>query len=296
MAAARFDRARRAALMGDLLRLLRGRPVDLLPLDEVRERLRLRSLVERGAQEVQLDSIVGSLGRGRDFSRAFLPRSEALRQRWEAVKALAEGPRGLPPVELYKVGQAYFVVDGHHRVSVARALGAPAIEARVREYLTPAALSPDASLAELLLEQGRADFLQATGLAPESTDEFRTTEPRGYERLLEHVSGHRYYRGLELRRPVTWEEAVSSWRDAVFRPMAEAIRGSGILEEFPGRTETDLYLFTMDHLHHLRRRYAPGTVEPAEAVEDLLDTQAPSRPPSPRPFRRRRARGWKRRA
>jgi hypothetical protein len=288
MAAARFDRARREALMGDLLRLLRRRPVDLLPFDEVRERLRLRSLVDRGVQEVPLAAIAGSLGRERDFSRAFLPRSEALRQRWEAVKALAEGPRGFPPVELYQVGRAYFVVDGHHRVSVARALGATAIEARVREYPTPAELGPDASFAQLLLEQGRAEFLDATGLVPGSAEEYRTSEPRGYERLLEHVSGHRYYRGLEERRPVPWDEAVSSWRDTVYRPMVAAIRGSGILEEFPGRTETDLYLFTMDHLHHLRRRYAPETVEPGEAVEDLLDGGAPSPGAARRPGRRRR--------
>jgi len=273
----RFDSARRAALMADLVRPLLGRPVDLLSFDEVRERLHLRSVVDRGFQEVPLDRIVGSLGREREFTRAFLPREEALRERWEDVQRLAEGPRGFPPVELYKVGDTYFVVDGHHRVSVAYALGSPAIEARVREYLTPVPLAADADPAAVALQSGWAEFLEATGLQPQTPEEFRVGEPGGYQRLLDHISGHRYFRGIELGRPVPWAEAVASWRDSVYRPMVATIRASGILEDFPGFTETDLYLFVMDHLHHLRAEYGPGEVDPEEAVEDFRVTQSAER-------------------
>jgi len=262
----RFDAARRAAVVQDLLGVLKGRPVDLLPFDRVRAGLRLRHIVDRGMQDVPLDRIVGTMGREREFNRAFLPRDEALRERWEEVEGLAEGPAGFRAVELYKVGDAYFVVDGHHRVSVARSLGIPAIEARVREFLTPVPVSPDASIEEVLLQRGLADFLETTGLVAEGPDEFRVTEPDGYERLLEHITVHRYYRGIETGREPTWSEAVASWRDTVYRPMIEAIRRSGIMEEFPERTETDLYLFTMDHLHHLRERYAPKPVAPTLAV------------------------------
>ncbi|MGZ6029543.1 MAG: hypothetical protein ACXWK5_09000 [Myxococcaceae bacterium] len=262
----RFDSARRAALMQDLLGVLRGRPVDLLPFDRVRAGLRLKHVVDRGIQEVALESIVGTLGREKGFNRAFLPRDEALRDRWEEVEGLAEGAAGFPAVELYRVGDAYFVVDGHHRVSVERSMGAPAIEAHVREFLTPVPISPDASTEDVLVQSALVDFLEATGLEPEAPDEFRATEAHGYERLLEHITVHRYYRGIETGREASWAEAVASWRDNVYRPMMEAIRRSGIMEEFPGRTETDLYLFTMDHLHHLRERYAPKPVGPAAAV------------------------------
>jgi len=262
----RFQGARRAALMQDILAALRGRPVDLLPFDRVRAGLRLRHVVDRGTQDVPLDLIVGTLGREREFNREFLPRDESLRERWEEVEDLAEGLPGFPTVELYKVGEAYFVVDGHHRVSVARSLGVPTIEARVKEFLSPVAISPDASIEEILLQRGFADFLEATGLTPEAPDDFRVTEAGGYERLLEHITVHRYYRGVETGREPTWGETVASWCASVYRPMVEAIRRSGVMIEFPGRTETDLYLFTMDHLHHLRQRYAPKPIAPEVAV------------------------------
>ena len=263
-----FDAARRAALMEELLGILTGRSVDLLPFDEVKEGLHLRRFVDRGVAEVPLDLIVGTVGRERDFTRAFLPRHESLRERWGRMTALVEGPEGFPPVELYKVGDVYFVVDGHHRVSVARRMGLDRIEARVREFQATVPISSDESLEEVLLKGGLADFLEATGLRPERPDEYRTTEVGGYERLLDHARTHRYFLGLEHGRPFTWEEAVASWRDTVYRPMIEAIRRSGALSEFPGRTETDLYLFTMDHLHYLRQHYGvPVTAE--EAVRDF---------------------------
>lgn len=265
----RFDAARRAALMGDLLGHLAGRPSLLLPFEEVRRNLGLRHLVNRGLQQVPLDRIVGTLGRAREFSRAFLPRRELLRDRWQQIERLLKSPGGFPPVDLYQVGETYFVVDGHHRISVLRSLKAPSVEARVQEFVTPVPLPPEASLEDVLLRRGLADFLEATGLEPTTPNEFVTTEPRGYERLLEHVQVHGYFLGLERQAPVPPEEAVTSWYQEVYRPRIEIIRQSQIVDAFPKRTETDLYLFTMDHLHELRNRYGDAEVDPGEAVEDF---------------------------
>jgi hypothetical protein len=248
-----FDDARRAALMSDLIRPLLGRPTDLVPFDEVEERLPLESLVDRGVREVPLASIVGSVNRSRDFSRAFLPRDEALRERWDDVRALALGPRGFPPVELYQVGELYFVLDGHHRVSVARDLGLATIEAHILEFLTPVAVRTEAELAQLLTERGLGEFLATTGLRQEESDDYRTTEPDGYQRLLDHIAVHRYFRGLEEQRCFGWDEAVASWHDSVYQPVVATIRASAILDEFPDRTATDLYLWVMDHLYRLRQ-------------------------------------------
>jgi hypothetical protein len=261
-----FDNARQAAVIEGLLGFLKGRPVDLLPFEQVREGLWLQHVVDRGLQEVPLDAIVGTLGRAREFTRAFLPREESLRSRWEQVRRMVEGPTGLPPVDLYKVGDAYFVVDGHHRVSVARSLGLERLEARVKEYLTPVSLSADESVEDVLLKRFLADFLESTGLGGEGAGEFRLTEVGGYERLLDHIKTHRYFRGLELDREVGWDEAVASWRDTIFRPMVGIIRASDVLADFPGRTEADLYLFVMDHLHFLRERFRPRPVEPEAAL------------------------------
>ncbi len=274
----RFDAARRAAVMQDLLGVLRGRPVDLLPFDRVRSGLRLKHTVDRGNHDVPLALVVGTLGREREFNRAFLPREEALRERWEEVEELVEGPSGFPAVELYKVGDAYFVVDGHHRVSVARSMGLPTIEAHVKEFLTPVPLSPGTSVEEIVLDGSFADFLEATGLVPAVPDEFRVTEPNGYGRLLEHITVHRYYRGIETGRALIWGEAVASWYDSVYRPMIAAIRRSEVMSEFPGRTETDLYLFMMDHVHHLRQRYAPKEVPFAVGVRHFKFFHVGGRP------------------
>jgi hypothetical protein len=174
------------------------------------------------------------------------------------ISRISLSGRAFPPVELYRVGDVDFVVDGHHRVSVARSQGAQTIEARVKEFVTDVPLDSGASIEDVILKEGLARFLDATGLVPSSADEFRVTAPNGYERLLDHISVHRYYRGIELARPVSWDEAVRSWYETVYRPMIETIRRSRILQQFPDRTETDLYLFTMDHLHRLRRRYGPA--------------------------------------
>ena len=266
----RFDSARRAALMRDLVDRLSGRSSDLLSFHEVQQRLHLRSLVDRGIREIPLDQIVGSLGRPREFNRAFLPRREASRERWKDVEKLTEGQAGFPPIEVYKVADTYFVIDGHHRVSVVRSLGAPTIEAHVKEFETPVHLGPGASAEEVVLKGGLVEFLEAAGLEPSEDDEFLATVCNGYERLLDHISVHRWFLGLERDDEIGWSEAVASWHERVYAPVIERIRESGVLEEFPDRTPTDLYLFTMDHLHRLRERYAgEREVQAREAVEEL---------------------------
>lgn len=272
-----FDSARRAALMQDLLRFVQGRPADLLPFEEVKEKLRLKQIIERGVMEVPLDLIVGSVGREHEFNRVFLPRDETLRDRWEEVRDLAEGQRGFPAVELYYVSDVYFVVDGHHRVSVARSLGSPTIEARVKEFRTSLPLTTDTTLEEIILKSGLVDFLETTGLAAETPDEFRTTIPNGYERLTDHINVHRYYRGIETGGPVSWEDAVISWRDTVYRPMTKTIRDSGILESFPDHTECDLYLFTMEHLHYLREQYGNAGEKRERVVKHFALSQRKGR-------------------
>lgn len=285
-----FDVARRSAFMSDLIRPLLGRPTDLVPFDAVEERLPLQSVVDRGLREVALAAIVGSVNRSRDFSRAFLPRDEALRERWDDVRALALGHRGFPPVELYQVGELYFVLDGHHRISVARSLRMPAIEAHVLEFLTPLAVHNEAELETLLAERGLGDFLAATGLRQVASNDFRTTEPDGYLRLLDHIAVHRYFRGLEGQRCFGWDEAVTSWRDSVYQPALTTIRTSGILSDFPGRTETDLYLWVMEHLYRLRQTYGDGL-----ALETVVADFAQTVREEEREGWLERVRGWLRR-
>lgn len=264
-----FDAARRAALMSDLLRVLRGQPVDLLPFDDVRKELGLHGMVERGTAEVALDHIVGTIGREKDFNRAFLPRSESIRGRWKRIEDLTRGLRGFPPVELYKVGDVYFVADGHHRISVARSVGAKTIEATVKEFSTQAVVNPGDSVDDIAMREARRSFLALIGRVGAADDEFRVSRPKNYERLLDHIAGHRYYKSIESGRQIAWNDAVASWLEHVYDPMIATIRASGIVADFPARTETDLYLFTIHYLHALRKRYAQNDIAPERAVRDL---------------------------
>ncbi len=111
-----------------------GQPSALLSYDEIKEKLHIGGPIYRGVKTVRVDQIAGSLNRYQDFDRVFLPASDTLAQRWQSVNRAFYQEISLPPVVLYKVGQVYFVVDGHHRVSVTHEQGQIYIEAEVREY------------------------------------------------------------------------------------------------------------------------------------------------------------------
>src|SRR5215472_11125932 len=188
-----FTQARMGAFWQEVWSFLTGRSIDLLRFEEVRNRLLLRDERNLGLQEIPLDKIVGSVGRYRDFTRTFLPRTNAIRSRWQRLDALARGSEGFPPIEVYKVGDAYFVIDGNHRVSVARQLGAKTIEAYVTELPTSVPLEADIQPDDLLIKQGYADFLRQTHLdviRPGSS--VILTEPARYQEVIEHISVHKY--------------------------------------------------------------------------------------------------------
>jgi len=268
-AEARFDKARRQALIQEILAIISRRSPDLLPFEEVRRRLRGAQEIRRGLQEIPLDKIVGSVGRYRDFTRTFLPRNEAVAERWKRLDMALNRMEPIPPIEVYKLGDVYFVKDGNHRVSVARANGLTHIEAYVTEIPVKVPIEPDVQPDELIIKLEYAKFLEETRLdrlRPEARIEFTT--PGRYRDLIEHIQVHRYYLALERSAEVSWEEAVTSWYDNLYRPVVEAIRREKALKEFPGRTEADLYLWIMNHLHFLRERYGPA-VDPELAASDF---------------------------
>lgn len=264
----RFDRARRSAMFRDILAVVSGESDDLLPFEEVRLQLRTRGEIRRGLQLIPLDKIVGSVGRYRDFTRAFLPRGGVQRERWAHVDEAWNRLGYIPPIEVYQIGDVYFVHDGNHRVSVARANGATHIEAYVTEVPTKARISPEDDIDDILIKAERVDFLEVTNLdkiRPEAEVVFTT--PGRYADLLEHIGVHRYYLAQEQSREIPWEEAVASWYDNIYRPVVEVIEREGALDHFPGRTPADLYLWAMDHLHHLREQYGPAVDAPLAASD-----------------------------
>ncbi|HXE73337.1 MAG TPA: hypothetical protein VNO81_11825 [Candidatus Nitrosotenuis sp.] len=268
-AAQKFEALRRQALVRSLLGLF-GKPrEDLLSFDQVHQLVRDRVPIPRGLQNIPIASIVGSVGRYRDFDRAFLPLHPASEERWKRLDIAMNELRSLPPIDVYKVGEVYFVRDGNHRVSVARANGLETIEAWVTEIPVRVPLTPDTDVDDLILKIEYSRFLETTGLDRSRPDHrLEVTEPGRHQILLEHIEVHRYYLGLEQGREVSLEEAAASWYDHVYLPVVEALRETRVMEEFPQRTETDLYLWVAHHRERLREQYGemPADREVAERL------------------------------
>lgn len=270
-AIADFRRARSQANLQELIGRITGESTQLLSFDEVKQMLRLQSSSDIGLRDIPLTAIVGSVGRYSDFTRNFLPRREIRPERWARVKIAASGLVGLPPIDVYKIGEIYFVKDGNHRVSVARQLGATQIQAYVTEVQTSIPLTPDTRPDDLILKAEYAMFLEKTSLGQLSPKpDLSTTVPGQYQILIEHIDVHRYYMGLEFQREIPYVEAAAHWYKSVYVPVVETIRKQGILRHFPNRTETDLYLWIAKHRAELEDQLG-WQIKTEYAVSDLAE-------------------------
>jgi len=240
----------------------------LLSFDEVERALRSRAQAYRGTSEIPVEAIVGSVGRYRDFTRAFLPLRAQARERLDSVRRAAT----LPPIDVYRVGEVYFVRDGNHRVALARSRGQQTIAAHVVEIPVRVSLTPDMDPEEVIGQACFSHFLEVTNLDRTRPDaSVVLTCADRYTTLLEHIEVHRYYLGLEQQRDVSLEEAAASWHDQVYLPVVEALREIGTLREFPRRTEADLYLWVAYHRECLGERYGgqrPSDRQVAAALAD----------------------------
>lgn len=271
----RFRRISLEAQMKDLLGLISGSNTDLISYHEVARRVRAYQQTEIGASSIPLEKIVGSVGRYKDFTREFLPRNSISQDRWTRVDKVLHSLEGYPPIEVYQIGDVYFVRDGNHRISVARANGLTHIEA----YVTVVASNIPFTLDDFdrdrwLIKIERAEFQEQTHLdelRPENNVFF--TEPGRYQILHRHMFVHHYLRNLDLERAGSWErlqwpDAVASWYDNVYMPVVDAIRKYELLSQFPERTEADLYLWITYHREDLAAQYdlAPLSADAAVAT------------------------------
>lgn len=267
-----FRRARRKAEMQRLWASITGQKEQLLAYDDITQKVHARGFSSKGLQDIPVSAIVGSVNRYQDFNRNFLPLYDQDRERWANVKAAMTSPgsMGLPPIRVYKLGEVYFVLDGNHRVSIAREMGIETIEAYVSEIHSKVSLTPEDSPADLILKAEYVDFLEDTQLdkiVPEAA--LILTFPGQYATLKEHISVHRHYMGIEQLREVPWEDAVRHWYEHVYQPVVKAIRDQDILKEFPELTETDLYIWILDHQTYMQAELG-WPIRPDKAASDLV--------------------------
>ncbi len=268
-----FSRARRRAFLRRIGAFLRNDPASnrLLSFEEVKSALGAVEQVYLGMRTVPVDKIVGSVGRHRDFDRAFLPSNPEIEERWKKIDKLMQRAEELPPISLYKIGDAYFVRDGNHRVSVARQQGVEMIDAEVIELRTRVPIDSALTARDLLhkMELRRLlDRLPIDKVLPEIKLEL--SDVADYRRLATHIEAHGFRLSQLWRRYVSPEEALRDWYEYSYRPIAEMIREEKILDAFPDRTELDLYLWIIRNRDRLALEARDDRVSPEDAARDLL--------------------------
>ena len=236
--------ARRQLLVDRVTCFFKGCSVGMLSFDDARRDGGLDVQIERGRQEIPLEKIVGSVGRFNDFSNAFLPVNPQLKARWQKVDMLMREGK-TPPIDVYQVGDGYYVVDGNHRVSVARQRGWETIWANVTELAAAAEPVGEENVEDALLRAERAAFLARVGPENEAAAEaMRFTCAGCYNDLAEQIEQFRQKYEATWPFDMNYEEAFRAWKKEVYDPAVAAIGENDMLAQFPNRTPADLFMWS----------------------------------------------------
>ena len=283
-----FSRARRARLLADIARRLRREPDDvalMLPFEEVVEAFGRTGQRDLGLQVVPLDAIVGTVDRGVDFDRGFRPTSARLRSRWERIASAQRRGESLPPVWLYKVGDRYFVRDGHHRVSVAKSLGRTDIDAYVTEVTTRLRLGEDTRVSDLPLKDHERLFRERVPLPAEMRRRIELSDPWDYGVLSEAIEAWGFRamqnRGTYMDR----REVARLWFSEEYEPVVELLRAGDLIGG--DETGTEAYLRVAEDRYRVLRthEWSDDVMEHLRREERRRRRRrrTPPRPPRRRP-------------
>ncbi|MCK5198347.1 MAG: transcriptional regulator [Spirochaetales bacterium] len=253
-----FNKARSKASISRILNALTPEKQDLLSLEDIRNLIKPKSETYLGMKVVEINLIVGSEGRYNDFNRTFLPKREFIRNRWENIDKAHLKSVILPPIKLYKIGGAYFVRDGNHRVSVAKLQGVMSIDAEVIRLDTEIPLGPELTRSEIekaIIKYEKERVFENTELGkiinPYDID--FTATGRFYE-ILRHIQGHKYFLNENKTEEIPFISAGISWYKNLYKPIVSIVKEEHILGRFPGRTEGDLYMWIIKHWDELKNR------------------------------------------
>ena len=272
-----FRQARRRAALHRLFARLSGRSVELFDYDELLDAVDAGLHEGRGVQTIPLDAIVGSVNRYHDFTRSFLPTKDSNEARWARVRMMMTSGQPMDPIEVYQIGEAYFVIDGNHRVSVSREMGLKTIQAHVTEIETPVPLTLNDDVNDFVCKARLANFLKRTRLDITNPDiQFRLTACTKFDTLLGQIERYQGYMEEAAGAPVSLPEAASAWCETVYEPTLEIIARQGILRDFPDRTEADLFVWLLEHQQDLKE-FSGWSLSPGEAAHDLATRHAPQK-------------------
>ena len=284
-----FSRARRARLLADIGRRLRREPDDvglILPFEEVVDALGVVGREDLGLKVVPLESIVGTVDRAADFDRGFRPTSPRLRSRWERIAAAQRRGESLPPISLYRVGELYFVRDGHHRVSVAKSLGRDDIDAYVTEVQTRVQLGAEMRVGDLPLKGHERLFRERVPLGREERARIAVSDTWDYGVLAEAVEAWGFRAMQDRGSYMDRREVAHVWFNSEYLPVVEMLKAGELIER--GETESDAYM----RISAMRYRVLRTHEWSDEVIEELIRREDRSkrhrrRPPPQRPRRRK---------
>jgi hypothetical protein len=273
-----FSRARRRQALSRLARRLRREPDDvnvILPFDEVVEALGWRGERRLGLEVIPLDSIVGTVDRSRDFDRRFRPTSRRVRRRWEGIATAIRRGESMPPIDVYRIGDLHFVRDGHHRVSVARAMGLDSIEAYVTDVITAVGAAERTSLRDLALKSHERLFFERVPLPPEQRSRIQLRDEWRYAELAESVEAWGLRAMQEQGEFMTREAVAAGWFRDEYSPVVEMLREADLIG--PG-TDAEAYM-RVAGLRYLLLRTHEWSDDVVERLREALEHPSPDEDP-----------------
>ncbi|MFT4396519.1 chromosome partitioning protein ParB [Gordonia lacunae] len=263
-----FARLRRQAERARLAQWFMRQPADvntILPFDEVVAALGRTGETSLGLQVVEVSSIVGSVDRTKDFDRYFRPTSSRGRERWQRLAAAQRRGESVPPVQLYRIGSMHFVIDGHHRVSIAIARNWATIDAYVT--LIHTRISPDGinATSDLVLKDHRRLFLSRVPLEGSQAEAIRLSFPFDYAELAENVEAWGFRLSQEIGEFLNRTETARRWFGEEFLPVVRMARRAGIRPDL--ESDAELYMWVACERYRLVRRH----IWDEHVFDELLD-------------------------
>ncbi|SEP52621.1 chromosome partitioning protein ParB [Amycolatopsis saalfeldensis] len=250
-----FLRARRGQVLSRLATWLRREPDDvniMLPFHEVVEALGYAGESRLGLRVIRLDSIVGTVDRSRDFDRRFRPTSGRVRERWERLALAARRGEEIPPIEVYRVGELHFIIDGHHRVSVALAQGVSTIEASVTVVRTKLDPSGIRYRGDLIVKDYRRLFLERVPLTGHARASVIVSDPWDYARLGEHIEAWGFRLMQDEGRFTERATIAQRWFDEEYTPVVDMLRQADLTGD---RTDAEAYMWVASERYRLIRTH-----------------------------------------
>ena len=269
-----FYKARNKALFNDLQHFLVPDESKLLSFSEIKKMLKPQNEVYMGMKAVPVKDIVGSEGRYHDFDNHFFPRNMHLKNRWTSIDKAHLKNIILPPIVLYEISGLYFVRDGNHRVSVAKAQGVEMIDAEIVSLQSEIKLKPGMTIRQIqkaVIQYEKRVFYNETGFG-DITDCWNLdfSSPGQYDVLYQHIQIHKYFINQASTEEISMEDAILSWYHTLYIPIVNVIKHRHSLRKFKHRTPADLYVWIVKYWDELKKKFG-DTVSIDSAANEFTE-------------------------